>query len=44
VYGGAVGHHHTQEEGKQNKSHTTIAVGHHHAQDEDNKKKTQVYL
>ena len=30
-----VEHHHTQDEEKQNKKHTTIAVGHHHTQDEE---------
>jgi hypothetical protein len=36
----AVGHHHTQEEEKQNKTHTTIAAGHHHTQDEGKQNKT----
>ena len=30
-----VGHHHTQDEDKQNIKHNTICAGHHHTQDED---------
>ena len=30
-----VGHHHTQDEDKQNIKHDTLCVGHHHTQDED---------